>query len=278
MVMVSTLSTFMLIIFLSALGGLFKILGGFIGGSKSVFVDALTSIANTLAVVMMYKFFSASVEPPDEDHHYGHHRMGLGGPISTLLLYSFVTGVIVVDLYRAFDEPYAVSMIAPALACMGLLPYSLAMFLAKHVSSSAVYYIRFTSVEVIESAVTIITAFAGAIVSYLIDFIGAIALTSYLFIELTKSFREILMYVSDTASKDIVRGLQSILSNRGIVAERIRVRKVAENLYQGDVVVKLSPSISIEKAHQIVDSVERDAREKLNVEITIHIEPESKGG
>ncbi|MCS7111556.1 MAG: cation transporter [Ignisphaera sp.] len=273
--MSGTSKMFIAIIFLSALGGFFKILGGFIGGSKSVFVDALTSIANTLAILMMYGFFNVSVEPPDEDHHYGHYRIGLGGPISTLLLYSFVAGVIVVDLYETFGSSYTVSVMAPLFACVGLLPYSLAITLARHVGGTTIYYVRFTAVEIIESFVTIGAAFAGAVISYLIDFIGAIALTSYLFVELTKSFREILEYISDSASKEVVKKLQTILSTRGIVAERIRVRRITENVYQGDIVVKLSPSISIEKAHQIIDSVEKDAKDKLNTEITIHIEPES---
>jgi len=265
---------FLIIVILSFMGGLFKVLGSFIGGSKSVFVDALTSIANTLTIIVMYRFFNISVEPPDEDHHYGHHRIELGGPISTLMLYSFTGGVIIVDLYNVFNKQYTVSLLAPMFASIGLIPYGIAIALAKYIGGIAIYYARFTIVEVIESITTIAVASAGAMISYLIDFIGALALTGYLFIELVKSFKEVLDYISDVASKEIVRDLKSILKIYGIVAERIRIRRVSGNLYQGDVVVRLPQDMSVAEAHQIIDSIEKDVKNKLNTEIVIHIEPE----
>ncbi len=267
---------FIAIIFLSAIGGFFKILGGFVGSSKSVFVDALTSIANTLAIVIMYKFFNISMEPPDEDHHYGHHKMVLGGPISTLMLYSFVAGIIVIDLYETFGKPYTVGILAPIFACIGLAPYILAIALARYIGGTFSYYARFTVIEIIESMTTIAVAFAGALINYLIDFAGAIALSCYLLIELTKSFREILEYISDAAPKEVIRNLESILNGYGITAKRIRIRRIAENLYQGDIVVKLPPNISIEKAHQLIDLLEKKLKDRLNAEITIHTEPESE--
>jgi divalent metal cation (Fe/Co/Zn/Cd) transporter len=48
---------------LSIAGGTLKIAGGVLGRSKSVFVDALTSIANSLAIVLVLKFFRAGTEP-----------------------------------------------------------------------------------------------------------------------------------------------------------------------------------------------------------------------
>lgn len=273
--MLKSRGMFIAIIFLSGIGGLFKILGGFIGGSKSVFVDALTSIANTIAIVMMYEFFNISIEPPDEDHHYGHHRIGLGGPILTLMLYSFIAGVIVIDLYETFGNPYTVGILAPIFACIGLIPYTLAIALARYIGGTVTYYARFTAIEIIESGVTIAVAFAGVLINYLIDFIGAIALSSYILIELAKSFKEILEYISDIASKEIVRNIKSILDSHGITAERIRIRKIAEDLYQGDIVVKLPSNISIEEAHQIIDLIEKETKEKLDTEVTIHIEPEN---
>lgn len=274
--MVKPIKMFLYLIILSFIGGFFKVLGGVVGGSKSILVDALTSIANTVAIVMMYRFFNISVEPPDEDHHYGHYKVELGGPISTLMLYSFVAGIIVIDLYETFGRSYRVDLAAPLFACAGLLPYGVAIALSRRLGGTGVYYARFTVVEIIESVVTIAAASAGAIISYLIDFVGAIALSGYLFIELTKSFKEVLEYASDIASKDVVRDLRSILGSYGINVERIRVRRVAENLYQGDAVVKLPPNISVERAHQIIDAVEKDIKAKLNTEIVIHIEPEKK--
>ncbi|MEM4562029.1 MAG: cation transporter dimerization domain-containing protein [Desulfurococcaceae archaeon] len=267
---------FIATIALSLIGGFFKVLGGTVGGSKSVFVDALTSIANTLAILFVYRFFTISTAPPDEDHHYGHYRVGIGGPILTLMLYSFVAGVVVVDLYNAYDTPYTVNLWAPVFALAGLVPYTVAIAVSKRIGSTAVYYARFTVVEIIESSVTVLTALGGALVSYLVDFAGAVALLSYLIVELAKSFREVVAYVSDAAPEEIVRKLESILRDYGVVAERVRVRRVAENVYHGDIILKLPPGMSIEKAHSVADSIEKEVKNKLNIDIVVHIEPDSR--
>jgi divalent metal cation (Fe/Co/Zn/Cd) transporter len=48
---------------LSLASGALKIASGVLGGSKSVFVDALTSVADSLAVVLVLKFFRVCMEP-----------------------------------------------------------------------------------------------------------------------------------------------------------------------------------------------------------------------
>ncbi|MEM3346143.1 MAG: cation transporter dimerization domain-containing protein, partial [Desulfurococcaceae archaeon] len=180
------------------------------------------------------------------------------------------------DLYNAYDTPYTVNLWAPVFALAGLVPYTVAIAVSKRIGSTAVYYARFTVVEIIESGVTVLTALGGALVSYLVDFAGAVALLSYLIVELAKSFREVVAYVSDAAPEEIVRRLESILRDYGVVAERVRVRRVAENVYHGDIVLKLPPGMSIEKAHSVADSIEKEVKNKLNIDIVVHIEPDSR--
>ena len=55
--------TLTLLVILSIAGGTLKIADGVLSRSKLVFVDALTSIANSLAIVLVLKFFRASMEP-----------------------------------------------------------------------------------------------------------------------------------------------------------------------------------------------------------------------
>jgi divalent metal cation (Fe/Co/Zn/Cd) transporter len=52
-----------LLVILSIADGTLKIADGVLGRSKSVFVNALTSIANSLAIVLVLKFFRAGTEP-----------------------------------------------------------------------------------------------------------------------------------------------------------------------------------------------------------------------
>ena len=153
--------TMALLVALSLVGGVLKIAGGALGGSKSVFVDALTSIANSLAIILVLKFFKASMEPPDGDHHYGHHRLTLGGPISMLMLYSFVAGVVVLDLANSASKSYEVGYEAPLFAAIAVIPYGTAVLMARSCSLTA-GYASFTVVELIESATSITSSMCGA--------------------------------------------------------------------------------------------------------------------
>lgn len=270
-----TEKTIEILIVLSIVGGTLKIYGSFVGGSKSIFVDAMTSIANTLAIILILKFFRVGMEPPDKDHHYGHYRLMLGGSISMLMLYSFVAGIIILDLIVMLGKPYEVGYESPLYATIALIPYGLAIYIAKKSHSVVAGYAGFTSIELIESLISIISSLGGAIVNYVIDFIGAITLTSYLFIELIKSFREVVISISDIAPRDVVENILKIVKDHGVEVDRIRVRRVLENMYHGDIVVRFSPSTPLEEAHRIADNIEKKLKEQ-GIDITVHLEPSTR--
>lgn len=259
---------------LSFIGGALKIYGGVVGGSKSVFVDALTSIANSLAIILVSSFFKVGLGPPDSDHHYGHHRLMLGGPISMLMLYSFVAGVIVLDLISMAGRSYNVGYEAPMFAAIAVIPYGLAILIARmHPLTTS--YASFTTVELIESITSITSSMCGAIISYIIDYVGAIVLTCFLFAELAKNFREVIMAISDVAPQGVVNKILDNVNKYGLEVHKLRVRKILENVYQGDMIVKVSPDKSLEEIHAIIDTVERDL--KLGgIDISIHVEPSRK--
>ncbi|MEM0317675.1 MAG: cation transporter [Candidatus Nezhaarchaeales archaeon] len=256
---------------LSLIGGALKIYGGVIGESKSVLVDALTSIANSLAIIFVSIFFRAGLEPPDADHHYGHHRLMLGGPISMLMLYSFVAGVIVLDLVSTAGTDYSVGYEAPIFAAIAVIPYGLAILMARHYSLT-VGYASFTTIELIESATSIISSTCGIVVSYVIDYLGAIALTCFLFVELAKNFREVMVSISDVASQSVVDRILDNARRYGLKVDKLRVRKILENVYQGDMIVRVSSDKSLEEIHAIIDTVERDLK-LSGIDMSIHVEP-----
>lgn len=261
-----------IVIALSITGGVFKVLGSALGNSKSTFVDALTSIANTLSIVLIYRYFKESSEPADRDHHYGHHKIALGGPVSTLMLYSFVAGVVLADLVEGFGKSYNVYIYAPMFAGLGLIPYAVGIAISRRFDVTLIYA-RFTYTEILEGVTTVAASLGGVLIAYYIDFVGAIALASYLFIELGKSFKEVVNELSDIAPREVVEELRKLVSSYGVKVDRVRVRKVIENVYYGDIVVKLPGSVSLEYAHNLVDRIEKELKQKLGVEVIIHAEP-----
>jgi len=256
---------------LASLGSIAKIFGGIEFGSRALFIDALTCIANLVALALTTHFLRLSLAPPDEDHPYGHYRVALGGPFSTLLAYSFIGGIAVTELINV--EPYRVSIYAAICAGLGLLLYLGAILRARSVGGALSTYAVFTWTEVFESSITIGAAVGGALLSYVIDYAGAIAITTFIFYELIKEGREFLTIISDITHPELVYKISRDLERHGFKVKYVRIRRVSHNVYQGDVTIVLDPSISLDEAHRIADKVERLLKEKYGVEVVVHVEP-----
>lgn len=226
-----------IIVALSILGGLFKVLGGTIYGSRASLVDALTSIANVLAAVVSVYFYSKSTLPPDKDHHYGHYKLGYAGIIVTLITYGFVAGLVVSELAKF--KPYRVEIMAPIMACLGALSYSMAIFLSRRVGSFLLTYSVFTFSELIEAGVVIASSAIGALYNYIVDYTGALILTTYIFVELLKTTKSLMIGISDVAPPaSYVDLVKEFIESKGFIINEIKVRKFSDKLYHGDISVK----------------------------------------
>jgi len=264
----------LVIIILSIIGGLFKIIGGLFFGSKALTVDALTSIANILAAILIIYYYNVSLEPPDIDHMYGHYRLTIGGPIFTVAIYSGIFGVVLIDLIYSYGATYVVSPYAPVMAIIGALAYMLGILLSRTIGGTLKIYARFTGSELIESLITIISSLFGAYISYIIDFSGAVILSIFILYGVYISIINMISIVSDETSRDILLDIERELKSMGIEnIERIRVRRIIEDIYHGDIIIRFPGDLSIQHAHDIVDRVERYLKSKYNIDIIIHIEP-----
>jgi divalent metal cation (Fe/Co/Zn/Cd) transporter len=264
---------FITILILSIIGGAIKVVGGIFYGSKALIVDAFTSIANIIAAMLVIYYYNRARMPPDKDHMYGHHRLTIGGPIFTVVVYSTVFGIVFTDLLYNVGKEYVVSEYAPLMAFLGFIVYSIAILLSKGVDVSFKIYAKFTGGELIESIVTILASLSGAFISYLIDFTGAIILSLYIIYEIYVSVINMISVISDETSRDILNEIENELKRVGLDIERIRVRRIIENIYHGDIIVRFPAQTSVADAHIIVDEIEKALKDKYNIDITVHIEP-----
>ncbi|NPA97579.1 MAG: cation diffusion facilitator family transporter [Crenarchaeota archaeon] len=258
---------------LAVLGSIVKIFGGFEYGSRALFIDALTSMANLVALGLTAHFLKMSLAPPDKDHPYGHYRVALGGPFSTLIAYAFVGGIAVTDLVKV--SPYHVSIYAAICAGIGLFLYLGAILLSRKLGGALSTYAVFTWTEVLESSITIAAALGGAIFSYLVDYVGAIVITAFIFYEIVEEGRKFLEMISDITQPQLIEEIVSELSKRGLRVKCVRIRRVSHSVYQGDITIELDPNTPLDKAHQVADEIENLLRNKYRVEAVVHVEPRS---
>lgn len=226
------------------MGGAFKILGGVLYGSKAVFVDAMTSIANLLALLLATRYWKSSLKPPDEDHHFGHYKLAFGGSISTLMIYSFVAGLVTFELIELRE--YTVSLEAPLMAFLGVSCYVIAILTSRKLRGVFMHYSRLTTSELIEGATVIASSLAGALFSYLIDYVGALILALYIFYELREVFSEVMECVGDAAPPlDVMKVIEEEFSKNDLSLDNLRLRNIDGAHYQGAATVLVSPEDDI---------------------------------
>ncbi|MGB9827600.1 cation transporter [Thermosphaera chiliense] len=226
-----------LIVLGSIAGGLLKIIGGLFFGSNTLFVDALTSFANLLALFVVLYFKRATMMPADSDHHFGHERFEYVGVLVTMLAYSFAAGVSVARLSSLRD--YSVGIEAFYLAVASIIAYLPPVLLSRKMSSSLRVYGEFTASEFIESSVGIVATIGGALYSYLIDFSGALLLTGFIFYELLNNGKGLVEIMVDTAPPlNIYEEVVKEAEDLGLKIEAIRLRRLSHTKFHGDILVK----------------------------------------
>lgn len=261
------------VVLLSALGGSLKVVGGLVYGSRAALVDALTSIVNLLSALAVSKFEYLSTRPPDGDHHYGHYRLFAGGSIAALVLYSTVGGAMLVELAFGAVRGYEVHIYAPLYTALGVAPYVLAIALSKGAGRSYQTYVKFTSIELIEGATVVASSLGGALLSYVIDALGAAALLAYLYFEIAVETRELVHLISDRAPTHILsEASRRVRREVGVSVKQLRLREVAPGRYQGDITIVLPRGTSVEQAHDVARKVE-EALGELGIEVVVHVEP-----
>ncbi|MCD6113973.1 MAG: cation transporter [Thermoprotei archaeon] len=255
----------------SALGGFFKIFGGVVYGSRALFVDALTSIANFIAAYATIYYYKVSRKPPDIDHHYGHYKLGFGGTLVSLISYSFVAGLVVAELYKI--EPYSVSINATLFAILGFIFYYLAIAVAKRSGEFFKPYSAFTVSELIESTIVILASLAGALYTYIIDYIGALILASYIFIEIYGTGKALLKNISDIApSRSYINDVKRTVEKHGFKVIKIKIRKVHYNLWHGDIFIEsLNENITIKELKNKIRELKRELLRKHQLDATVEI-------
>ena len=256
-------------------GALLKTLGGLLSGSVALLVDGLTCIGNLAALAGSLAFERYRWVPPDADHHYGHHRLALGGTIVVLVVYSFIAGFSLHEVLVHVGD--SVSPRAPLYAAAGMALYIPAIVLAGRIGGPLRAYAAFTWSEVLEGAVSLAASAGGALVSYVVDRVGAAAILAFIVYEIIDTSRDLVVKMSDVAPEGLGEVIRREVESRlGVKVEQVRVRVVDDGVAYGDMVVKVPSTLTVRQAHAIATLAERLA---LNhgVRMVVHVEPDEGG-
>jgi len=240
--------------------------------SRAVLVDAATSIANILSLIIIMYFISMSRRPPDADHMYGHLRYAFGGDLFMLLFYSFIAGILLPDLANSVLKGYKVDVYASVYSFSGFMTYVVVVFLTRRIGRVFEIYRKMTYIELVEGAMATISAFTGSLYSFYLDLAGGLSLYSILVFEILSSARILLLDISDMISEEIIKIVSEEITRKGLRISDMRLRQVYQGVYYGEIIIMFPEDMSLREVHKIIDEIERTLS-KRNIYVTIHPEP-----
>jgi divalent metal cation (Fe/Co/Zn/Cd) transporter len=255
----------------ASMGAAAKIVGA-LYGSRAVLVDALTSIANMVALAGILAYYKASMKPADLDHPYGHARLKYAGALLALLVYMFVAGLSALEIYYSLSG-YNVGPQSWEAALIGGAFYAIAIASARGIDPVLRVYAGLTLSELVESMVSILSSFLGAEISYIIDLLGASAILLYILHEVYKTLNTIVELMSDKAPpKHIYNIIEKEARIRGFRISRLRLRRIDENYYAGDIILEPESDIPLDIASLLADEVRSILLEKgIDVVVSVNI-------
>ncbi|MCE4625328.1 MAG: cation transporter [Desulfurococcales archaeon] len=264
-------SAFAIALAFSALGGLLKLLGGYKYGSLAVLTDGVTCVANLISGAFILYMLHVSLLPPDKDHPYGHRRYIYSGILSLIIAYSLAAGFNVALLILRPPGAYTVEGESALYALLGGAMYGVAVYVASKTGLAGRSYAGFTASEILESLISAGSAAAGAYIASALDYLGAVGITLYIFVELYNESKRIHLVLVEWAHPALHSRVKRLFEGRGLKVRDLRLRLYEHGLYKGDITVEPREGIPIDVAELLADEAAHEAKTTLDVELVVRL-------
>ena len=260
-----------------------KLIAGILSGGISVIADAFNNLSDAGSSIMTFVGFKMAGMPADSEHPYGHGRMEY---VSGIII-SFIIMMMGFELGKSSDEKIfspeksefsilAVSVLGASL----LVKLWMALFntkLGRKIDSATMKAAAADSLsDCISTLVVIICMFIQLFSGFELDSYAGIIVALFILYTGFNTFKESLTpLLGAKPKKELVEEIENTVMNYdGIVG----VHDLMVHDYGvGRMVISLHAEISsktdIMLAHELIDLIEDDLREKYRCSVTIHMDP-----
>ena len=262
---------------------LIKLVIGIIANSVTIMADAFNNLSDFGSCIVTIIGFKLASKPADKEHPYGHAR------------YEYVTGIIVSLLMLVMGVIFAKTSIekifAPEEIKLGIGTYivlivailgkvlQMVVYLdfAKSIKSST---IKATAMDARNDILTTLTVLITMIVMGIfkinIDAYMGLLVSGFIILSSINSLKDTINpLLGNVPSKEKVEKIkEKILSHKEIIGiHDLRIPSYGEQNDFVTVHAEVPDTMNIVEAHEIADIVEREFKEELNIDLTIHIDP-----
>ncbi|AKG05041.1 transporter [Salimicrobium jeotgali] len=259
-----------------------KLIMAQIGSSDALRADGLNNTTDIIASLAVLIGLRISRKPPDSDHHYGHSR---AETISSLIA-AFIMATIGIQVLfgagetivnRQFGEPSLLTgwtAVAGAVIMYGVYRFNLR--LSRQVSSRALYAAaqdnRSDALVSIGAAVGIFGTMSGML---WMDPAAAVIVGAVILKTSWDIFTDATHLLTDGFDEDELHEIKSTISSHPEVNKVADVKaRLQGNETLVDVIILVSPDITVQKAHDITDEIEILLEKNHHISYAhIHTEP-----
>ena len=275
-----------------------KIVIGVISKTSSIIADALNNLSdfgNNFISIFGFKFASKKA---DKKHPYGHQRLELVSSLilgiiivelGAILLYQgikdlveFIISIINTGAPTIIDIPLHLFIIGVSLLSFSILVKVLQSYLyfslSKRINSMQLKVLgKDSRNDIIATSAVLIGLIISYFTTYKLDCFFTMAVSSFVIISGVNIIVEAIgvLLGSRPDSKLIVEITNIIKSNKEVIScHDLFIHSYGDNKY-GSVDIELDDKLTLNKAHDIADNIEKELFDKLHIRFTIHIDPVS---
>jgi cation diffusion facilitator family transporter len=263
---------------------LFQIIVGFFSKSSALIADGLHTLADMLSDLVVLITSSKSLNPPDDDHNYGHQRYENA---VSLFLGVVLLGVGLAMIWAAARKLEQPSLIAPvhkvalfaAVSCLVIkeLLFRYLMSVAKRAESTLLMANAWHARSDAASSLVVAVGIAFNLLGFLTFDIIAAIIVGIMILKMGWDFSyEAMHALTDKAvDKDAADNIRkTILETPGVVnVHDLRTRKVGDSII-ADVHIEVKGTLSVTEGHAIaVEARNRVMQRHRVLNLMTHIDP-----
>lgn len=260
-----------------------KIIVGILFQSVAVTADAVNNLTDAGSSIVTLVGFKISSKPADDEHPYGHARAEyIAGFVISLII--LLLGVELIQTsFQKILNPYPINfsyltiIVLVVSILVKLLQGLFNKDLGKRINSAALTATGQDSMnDVISTASVLVAVIFAKITAIQIDGYMGIAVALFImysgFQLIVETLNPLLGLAPDS---QLVAGIEKeILSYEGILGNHdLMVHSYGPGKLFASVHVEVAAEGDLLESHDLIDNIERDIKDKFNVDIVIHMDP-----
>lgn len=262
----------------------FKFIAGVIGRSQTMIADAIHSLSDGIATLVVLLSLKYSQKPADKNHPYGHENIEVLTAMFVSLLI-LITGIFLgyssihILIHKSYTIPENISIYA-ALASILIkeILFRYTYFVGKKLNSPMIIANAYDHRADAFSSIGALLAIAAAKLGLkFMDPVGSILISIFILKMGINILKENALIVMDTAPPEKIQNEIKTLINSidGVCdSSTTRIHQVGRHFFI-ETEIQVDKDLSIQEAHKIAEDVKKTLK-NYNTQIkdiTIHIEP-----